>query len=272
MFWFKKNMKKTTVKKIIKKSSLMGEIKPDEVNFFCRLADVLDESRFPKKDFESREFEISFLENSPKLRLLHLEFWQPDKSAERKKEILKLREDNILEIVQMIEKNFDCNYDLKSMEELFGFNRKESSWPIQFGIEFAAGLKPKIKIYLSINGAKFSLKKFCEEFNLKNSLWLKLKKYKFDTVAMDFSEKRKVAFKFYPFTGKTEGLLLRIGKQSEIISQKVWLRLPGGINMHKMKQLNFMDISRELEDFIVENKLKIRYLCYEADKKSLYFR
>lgn len=223
----------------------------------------------------SSEFEISFIEKEHKARLLHLYFWQPGLVKNEIEKIIKKREKNIKTIFQNISQSFKCQYDNILLNNFFQFNRKNTFYPIQFGLEYQEKSKPKLKVYLSVNAERFPLEKFCGIFNLDYSileLEKKFKNKKFDTVALDFLPDGDYGFKFYPFTGLNKGKLYRVDKNTKITSIKNWLRFPDGLFVNNKKVVNFIKLPTYLYKIIKNNNFKIHYLCEENNKKSIYFR
>ncbi len=248
--------------------------------FLLELIDFLDGSVNKKTNF-SNEFEFSLIEGEPKIRLLHLDFWQPDLPIQTIKKILKKREAIIISIFQQLSQKFDSCYNLSLLQLFFQFNKKTGFWPIQFGLEYQIKSQPKIKVYLSIDERTLSFfsyknyfKNFCQYFNLNYKVLAKIfcnkKNVKFDSIAIDFLPDKTYFFKFYPFHKKNQGYLYRALPSSKIDSKKKWKRFPEGITAEKI--INELKINKQIKKIIIKNKFKIHYFCLENKRKSLYFR
>jgi hypothetical protein len=267
-------MKNEEAKKIIHLLCQKWKIGGQE--FLFEIVDFLDKKVNKKISF-SNEFEFSLIEGEPKIRLLHLNFWQPDLSIPTIKKILKKKEAIITFIFQKISQKFKSSYNFFILKSLFQFNQKNGLWPIQFGLECQKNFQPKLKIYLSLIERKkerFSLKKFCEHFQLKYQiLRKKIKGRKFDTTAIDFLPQNRVFLKIYPFREKNKGVkgvLWRVSSSSQIGSKKVWQRFPEGVNIEKFSDK--IKIDSFIKKFIKENNFKVHYFCLEKNKPSIYFR
>ena len=240
--------------------------------FLLEIVDFLDKNIDKKTSF-SNEFELSLIENEPKIRLLHLFFWRPNLSIQIIKKILKKREAAIISVFNQFNWQFNCSYNLSLFQIFFQFNKKAGLWPIQFGFECQKNLKPKLKVYLSVNGSNFSWEEFCDKFKLNRGiLSKKFKNKKFDTVAIDFSLDKNYCFKFYPLIAINRGLLYRVDKNSKIISIKKWRRFPDGLTVDDKRISNFIKLPPNLYKIIENNDFKTHYLCEENGKKSIYFR
>ncbi len=241
--------------------------------FFFEIINFLDKNVNKKFSFFNG-FEFSFIENQPKVRLLHLDFWYPTLSLSIFKKIIEKREKTIILLFKKFSQKFHCFYSLELLKKFFQFNREEKNFPIQFGFEWNKKSQPRLKVYLSINGINFSLKKFCHEFQLNKLQTQKnfLKNKKFDTIALDFFPHGGYCFKFYPLLTKSKGLLLRINKDSKIISIKKWKRFPKGLEIEDSKVRNFIKLPKYLFTIIKKLDFKVHYLCEENSKKSIYFR
>jgi len=257
-------------KNIINILSQKWEIKNKD--FFLEIIKYLDEK--VEKEYSLRHyFEFSLIENEPRMRLLHLFFWQPNLPLRIVEKIIREREKEIAFIFQKVSRKFKCAYNLSLLQSFFQFNQKFGLWPIQFGLEYKKE-PPKIKIYLSINGQDFPFNFFCNSFNLKYKiLEKKIGQRKLDTIAIDFLPNGEYIFKFYPLDSHRNGWLYRVSKNSEILSIKKWQRLVWGLTLKGMqeKKLN-VKLSLFLKNFIAKNNLKISYFCQEGNKKSIYFR
>ena len=257
-------------KKII--SLLAREWRIRKKNFLLEIIDFLDKNINKKISFYNG-FEFSLIEEEPKIRLLHLDFWQPNLSIQDIKKIIKKRETVIASIFQQLNRKFNSAYNLLLLKSFYRFNQKNGLWPIQFGLEYQNKTKPKIKIYLSVNGGRFSLRNFCKNFNLDYKILdRKFKNKKFDTIAIDFLPNKDYGFKFYPLTAQNKGLLYRTSKESKISSVKNWARFPDGLIVDDKKVVNFIKLPTYLYNLIKDNNFKIHYFCQENDKKSIYFR
>lgn len=265
-------MNKQEVKELI--SYLNSKKKLDKPDLFFTIADLLSGTG-DQKDILQNEFEFSFIDGKDdKIRLLHLLFWK-NKIAKNciKKRILN-RGKSILNLLVKIQEKFGCNYDFNLFKKFLNFNKKKNAlWPIQFGLEHQNKFKPKIKVYLSINGDKFFLKNFCHNFNLKYKILKKeFKNRKFDTVAIDFLPDGDFRFKFYPIIALNKGKLYRVDKNTNIVSIKNWTRFPDGLLMNNRIVSNFIKLPTFLYEIIRSNNFRIHYLCKENGKKSVYFR
>ena len=226
------------------------------------------------QDAGEQNFEFSLVEGAKSIKMLHLLFWREETAFYKKDAILKKRERSIFSVFQKTEKWSGLPYDKKTLHGLFSFNRKFGPWPIQCAVEKMRGKPMKIKVYLSVNGEEFPLKRFCRVFGLSSASALAavFKNKNFDTVAADFLPSGDVAFKFYPLHAAHRGYLCRVDESSRVDCSKKWRRFPGGILMPDFKKLEFMKISPKIRAFILKNNFKIHYLCSEAGKKSIYFR
>ena len=257
-------------KKII--SLLAREWRIRKKNFLLEIIDFLDKNINKKISFYNG-FEFSLIEEEPKIRLLHLDFWQPNLSIQDIKKIIKKRETVIASIFQQLNRKFNSAYNLSLLQSFFRFNEKTGLWPIQFGLEYQNKKKPKIKVYLGINKDKFPLKNFCREFCLDYKLLKqRLKNKKFDTVAVDFLPNSDYDFKFYPLITQNKGLLYRANKASKIVSVKTWLRFLDGLSGNDEQVHKFIKLPAWFYRILRENNFKIHYFCKENDKKSIYFR
>jgi len=251
---------------------LCQEWKIKKKDFFFEIINYLDKNIDKKISF-SNEFEFSLIEGDSKIRLLHLNFWQPILSFEKIKRIIKKREETITSIFRKLSLAFNCQYNLPLLISFLKFNRVAGFWPIQFGLEYQKKSQPKIKVYLSINKDKFSLKKFCNDFNLNYKILIKeFKDRKFDTIAIDFLSDGEYGFKFYPLTGINNGLLYRVSKNSEFFSVKMWQRFPQGLTVKDIENSNFIILPLFIKNIIAKNKFKIFYLSEENNKRGIYFR
>ena len=263
-------MNNTQTKRFITLLAKKWEIKNKK--FLLETVDFLDKNINKKISFYNG-FEFSLIEEEPKIRLLHLDFWQPNLSIQDIKKIIKKRETVIASIFQQLNRKFNSAYNLSLLQSFFRFNEKTGLWLIQFGLEYQNKKKPKIKVYLGINKDKFPLKNFCREFCLDYKLLKqRLKNKKFDTVAVDFLPNSDYDFKFYPLTAQNKGLLYRTSKESKISSVKNWARFPDGLIVDDKKVVNFIKLPTYLYNLIKDNNFKIHYFCQENDKKSIYFR
>lgn len=243
-----------------------------EKKFFLEITELLDKNVNRKLSLFNG-FEFSLVEGNRSLRLLHLDFWKSNCSFFLIKKNLQKRKEIIKTIFQKVSKKFHLDYNFSLLNSFFQFNEETCLWPLQFGIEYKEP-KVRLKIYLSINGDSFPLKKFCQKFILNfQMLNNKLNNVKFDSVAIDFFSKGNYQFKFYPFlkTNKDKGFLLRINKKSQVISKKIWIRFPNGLLIDE-KINNFLHLPRKILNYMKTNNFKIYYFCKENNKKSIYFR
>jgi len=263
-------MNKIQTKKIIFK--LAKEWRLKKVRPFLAMVDFLDKGTNKKLSF-SNEFEFSVVEAERNIRSLHLNFWQSNLSVKKVQEIIVKREGAIISILKLLNRQLRCEFSLPLAKKIFRFNRQSGCWPIQFGLEYSGKSKPKIKIYLSINGDYFHLKKFCDKFELNYEILnKKFKNKKFDTIAIDFSPDNDYCFKFYPLVAINKGLLCRVDKESRVTSVKIWLRFPIGLFIDDERINKFIRLPAPIHKIIKDNNFKIHYLCEENGKKSVYFR
>jgi hypothetical protein len=255
---------------------LSNEWKIKNKSFLLKIVDFLDKNNYRKSSFFNK-FEFSLVEKEPKIRLLHLWFWQPDLPIQSIKRIIGKRELSITSILKQLSREFKCSYNLSLLRSFFQFNKKTGLWPIQFGLEYQKKSLPKIKVYLSVGEKypkreeEFSCENFFDYFNLNfrnlNNLF---KNKKFDAIAIDLLPTNRFLFKLYPCIRKNYGYLYRILPSSVVKSVKTWHRFPQGLLFEETS--NFFSFPLPLKKFIEENGLKIHYLCNEEDRKSIYFR
>lgn len=221
----------------------------------------------------SQDFEFSFIEGENKIRLNHLLFLDMREVDGTGKEKMEDRINRISLVAEEIEKRFNVKFDKSIFKKILLFAKKNKKFPLQFGLEYDLELKPKMKIYLSVNAKNFPLKTFCHliKFNSKiiNDIFLG---NKFDTVAIDFLPNGTSLLKLYPLVSENSGLTVRFYDGKKIISKKIWHRIPGGLGMEDFKKSKFLSTPIFLEKYIIKNKIKIAYLCNEKNKKSFYFR
>lgn len=267
-------MNNIRAKKFINLLSRIWKIK--EVKFLLEIVDFLDKNTDKKLSFYS-DFEFSLIEDEPKVRLLHLNFWQLNLSSKVIKKIIEKREKAILFFFRKISQKFKCSYNSSLPSAFFQYNRENGLWPIQFGLEYQNNSLPIIKIYLSVEERypkrkkEFSLKKFSDFFNLNFQNLNKIfKNKKFDTIAFDFLPNNRYFLKFYPYSQENQGYLYRILLSSKIHSIKSWQRFPAGLLFEEISEKFFLPLF--LRKFIKKNKVKIHYLCQEKNKQSIYFR
>lgn len=268
-------MVKLQAKKII--NTLSKEWRVKKAKTLLEIVNFLDDNIDRKLSFFNG-FEFSFIEGENNIRLLHLNFWKPELLKKESEKILKKREKNIKKIFRQLIKVFNCKYNLNILKSFFEFNQQNGFWPIQFGLEYQKKIQPKIKVYLSLEERspkikrEFSLKKFCQQFNLDYKFLSKLfANKKLETVAIDFLANKGFQFKFYPILKENQGLLYRVNQDSKILSRKTWNRFPNGLTLNEVEK-NFMKLPSLISKIIIENNLKIHYLCQENEKKSIYFR
>ncbi len=267
-------MDKIEVKKIIKNRNISGKIKKTEELFLLEIIEMLDANSFSNAEFTFRGFESSFVESKPNVRLLHLEFPKIGLGKAKKIKISRMREQKIVNVMSAMEAYFGCKYNLNLCQKIFKFNKKNGTFPIQIGLEFERNQKPKIKIYLSVNSAAFSLGLFLRVSEVDNQLDItrRFENSKFDTVAVDFLPGSEFSLKLYPLTAENRGLLVRISREGKIFSRKAWVRFPGGLSAENFAGNEFFNFNLLLHDYIKQAKLKVFYLCLEGSRKSLYFR
>ncbi len=215
-----------------------------------------------------REFEFSLVEDNPSIRILHLEFYDPNVGKNKIGELIEKRKNKILNFLDFLAA-VSFNYDKKNCAKFFDFNQ-HGTWPIQVGIEL--GEKIKAKIYLSINNDKFDLEKFCQALDLNyGKIRGPLAHRKLDTVAIDLTGDGGFQIKIYPMEKPSQGWLWRLSKDGSVASEKRWIRLSKGLLLDK-KELGFIDLPETVKDAIIENKLKISYFCSENKARSIYVR
>lgn len=235
---------------------------------------LVEKNDISKKYIFDNTFEFSLVENSDNIRMLHLLFWK-DKIPPKNKEVfIKSRQEIIIEIFKNINEKFYRKYNIEILKFFFAFNQKRGSYPVQFGLEYNRNLLFTIlKVYLSINGNLFPLKKFCNTFDLNYKILKeKFKDKKFDAIALDFLSNGKYSFKFYPLTNTNKGLLYRVDKETKISSVKDWARFSNGLELKEVEKINFLKLPAFLKAIITKNNFRIHYLSRENDKKSIYFR
>ena len=248
--------------------------------FLLELIDFLNNS-VDKEINAFHEFEFSLIEKQSKIRLLHLAFYQHNLSIQNIKKNFEKRETTIISIFQKLNQNFNCSYNLSLLQSFFYFNQKFGFWPIQFGLEYQKRSHLKIKVYLSIQEGcliaqkeKKYFKFFCQYFNLNYKVLIKTfcnkKDVKLDTIAIDFFHNNQYCFKFYPFYKENQGYLYRVLPSSKIDSKKKWQRFLRAITAEKI--INELKINKQIKNIIIKNKFKIKYLCLENKRKSIYFR
>lgn len=238
-----------------------------------RIVDFLDKGIDKEVSFYNG-FEFSFVENAHQLRLLHLNFWNPDLAINGIRKVIEIREKTVYSIFKQLHKEFSCCYNLPIYQSFCQFNNENGPWPIQFGLAYQEEAKPKIKVYLSLNeqdSKRFPLKNFFCYFNLDfqklNKLFIK--KY-LDVVAIDFLSNNKYLFKFYPYIRKNQGYLYRILPSSRVTSIKSWNRFPDGLLFEGIpREFCFSPLYKKI---IKINGFKAHYLCKEGNKQSVYFR
>ncbi len=259
---------------MIADQDVSGVLGNDERDFFLEVIDALDTEVFDAGTFRSRGFEGSFVEGSPKIRLLHLEFPMDSFETSEIQNIRKCREDMIIGILRMAEQRFSCRYDVDFCETFFAFNTGNGAFPVQVGMEYESGIDgPRLKVYLSINAGPFPLEAFCALSGIDNADTIRfLQGKRFDTVAVDFLPNGKVAIKFYPLISENKGLLLRISYDGSMSSKKSWIRFPQGIDVGNVSKSGFFDVPLFLRDHIGKSRMKVHYICLENGKRSIYFR
>ncbi len=245
--------------------------KIDQVDFFKEVLDKLWVEE--KKNDSVQEFEFSLVEKKEKIRWNHLYFLSTDVSNIEKARQREKRRTTIQATVKMIERRLATIYNGKILEKVLLFFEENEKFPLQFGLEYGDDKKPKIKIYLSINGEKFPLRKFCEAVGTDPENIAEIYgQEKLDTVAVDFLPAGKFSLKLYPLISKNFGTLVRISEKETVVSKKIWRRFPKGILLEKTKNSNFSFIPIFLRDYIISSKIRVHYLCLEGQTRSLYFR
>lgn len=262
------------LRKIVGNSDIFGKLKNDDKIFFLNIFDILNNNDINKEEFIFHGFECSFVEGSPKLRVLHLEFPGILLNKEMKIKIKKRREKKISEVIRSMGNYFNVEYDVDLCKKIFEFNDGRVNFPIQIGLEYEENKKPKIKIYLSVNSSDFPLSLFFKIMNIDKRAVMKgfLENSKFDAVAVDFMPDKKSSLKLYPLTSRDSGLLVRISETGEIFSKKSWVRFQGGLGQERFLGNSFFNLPLFLQNRIRKDNLKVSYLCLEGKKKSVYFR
>jgi len=221
----------------------------------------------------TQNFEFSFIEGENKIRLNHLFFLDLQEKDKIRQEKLKDRIVGIFLVVNEIEKRFEVKFNKSILKKLLLFARENKDFSLQFGLEYDIRVKPRVKIYFSINAKDFPLRHFCRlvnfDFETLDSVFLTSK---FDTVAVDFFPDETFSLKLYPLISPNDGLLMRFSDKNGIISKKVWRRFQGGLDVENFRKINFPIIPVFLQKYIIKNKMKIFYFCTENNKKSFYFR
>jgi len=235
--------------------------------FFLEIIDSLYVNSNSDKSIVN-EFEFSFVEKKPSIRILHLNFPKPNipllKEIKRRKIILSL--------FKKIGKEFGINYNTQICNSLLDFNCNYGTWPIQFGFEYVQNIEPRLKVYLSINSKCFPLKKFCDFLNLDSkSLMPLVVGEKIDAIAIDFLSDNNYFTKIYTIN-RNKGKLFRVDGKSQVKSIKQYRRFPTGIDINKINKIFLFKINKKLANFIIKNNLKIHYCCVENKRKSIYLR
>lgn len=242
--------------------------------FLEDIIDLLNKGAKKNKKFiYDNQFEFSLVKNKDNLRMLHLVFLRDNVSEKNIRNILKYREQDIINIFKKINSKFYLKYNLGCLEIFFNFNQQYGLYPIQFGLDYNKdSLFLRLKVYLSINNQKFPLKKFSQYFNINDDFFKKLFQDKqYDSIALDFLKNGDYKFKFYAISNNN-GFLYRINPPAEIVSKKQYIRIPQGILVNKIPPKFIFKIDKDIQEFIKENRLKIYYLTKEKDIKGLYFR
>jgi len=227
------------------------------------IIDFLDSKSF-KKDIFDNQFEFSLIENKNNIRLLHLLFWKDSASEKSIRNILKHREESIVNIFKEINSRFHKSFNLDFLENFLKFNRKNGLYPVQFSLEYDKEFLKVLKVYLSVNSKSFLLKNFSQYFGFKFSFLEKIfQGKKCDCLAIDFLSDGSYRFKLYSILNN-KGLLHRVELPDKLISIKEYIRFPKGISI---KNIPFK-IDSDIKKFID----KIYYLTKEKGVKSFYFR
>lgn len=238
---------------------------------FSGIIDQLATEVKGRKKMQSNDFELSLVENSLNFRLLHLVFFNESLSENVKKRLRKERKEVIFKIVSKLCSLDKLNIDKKRLNNFFNFNTKEGGWPIQFGLE-EDRKEIRFKVYLSVNGEKINLKKYCRLLDIDYEKIKNLAHKKIDTLAIDFMDDRKVRFKFYPLEGESKGFLVRLCPETGKVSVKKWVRLEKPISLESEKSMNFIKLPSVIKKIIMDNKLHLTYFCQELGVRSIYVR
>lgn len=219
------------------------------------------------------EFEFSVIANEPKIRFVHLSFWQKGLDSAKLAIVLSKRQEIIKYLARWLGLKFKCIYDFSFCEDFLKFNEENGCWPVQVALEHFPGAKPKIKVYLGINAQEFPLQKFCKHFGLDyRELKGVVGRRRLDTVGLDLLPDGKEIIKFYPLTAPNKGFLYRVNGGLGVSSIKIWLKFPRGLSINDAEKSGFKILPAPIRNFIKKNNLKIRYLCEERGKKSVFFR
>lgn len=266
-------MDRTAACGLIGNRDISGSVGDDERSFFLEVVDVLDMGYSGSDDFHIREFEYSFVESEPMIRLLHLEFPKEEAGKKRLREIRERREAVIADILSMAERNFGCRYDADSCRKMLAFNAGNGSFPVQVGMECRTGGRPKVKVYLSVNAGRFPVKAFCLSMGIDGGrVTRSLGDRPLDAVAVDFLPGGGISIKLYPLTAENKGLLMRISTDGTVLSRKSWARLPFGLDIGSVSKNGFFDVPLSLRADTERHALRVSYLCLENGKRSVYFR
>ncbi len=222
---------------------------------------------------DKQDFEFSFIENENKIRLNHIFFLSSKRENRQGNKVFEERMKKFSLVVDRFEKRFSIKYNKTIFEKAVSFARSNRNFPLQIGLEYDIKMKPRIKIYFSINAKRFPLKEFCQlfDFNIEANDNILLKK-EFDTIAVDFLPDENISFKLYPLISNDSGLLIRFSQQGGVLSKKIWHRFPNGVSMQSFRKSNFLSVPIFLQRYITLNKMKIYYLGVENSKRSFYFR
>lgn len=226
-------------------------------------------------------FEFSLVENEEKIRLLHLHFLEAGLPLRMVKNTIESRQARVNALCVKLRRIFGGNYDISLLRLLFEFNMAQGPWPVQVGLEFQGRTRPKLKVYLSLDGRnpdikkEFSLEKFCGMFGLDPA---RLKKIfdnsSFDALAVDLLPDGRRFFKFYPYieekNGCISGYLYRFYASSRLHSTKLWYNFPQGfISNDLLREVTFRN---RFIGYLKDSQFRVHYLTEENNIKGLYFR
>jgi hypothetical protein len=266
-------MNESAARDLIGDKSVSGDIGDDTKTFLFELIDILDAEYFDAKRFCRREFEGSFVEDIPKIRLLHLEFPHKVADGDIPVDIRKRREETMIDILRKTGEYFRCRYAVDFCKKFLSFNAENGAFPLQIGLEHEESGKPKVKAYLSVNSGDFPVEKFFLLAGIDAADTMRfLRGKRFDTVAVDFLSDGKTSIKFYPLSSGNAGLLARLDDDGSIVSRKAWVRFPRGLDIGNISESGFFDVPLSLRDHMERCGMRVSYMCLENGRESIYFR
>ncbi len=216
-------------------------------------------------------FEFSFLEDTEMIRVNHLYF--ADMGEKHSDAVRRERKEKIISVVRTVGQKYSMKFDECSFGNVLAFSDSDDRFPLQFGLEYGRNERLRIKLYFSIDGLSFPSQSFCDTIGLGYGESVEAyAENGFDTVAVDFLPDGKTRLKVYPLSSRHSGTLLRFSESGVVVSKKVWQRIPEGVNARQFLESGFLSVPDILGKYMVENRLRISYLCEERGKRSVYFR